>query len=283
MAFLVSLILIGLFYGLVIYQPNASATGDDSPAECMVSDAYKTDIADEPTFATWTSSSSETVTGVCIKTGQGAFNGLKHTGVITQNGAYDSCFSVTGIGTNSVTVTESGLSGCKDISHIDVIVGTQTTPTPTQMPPTPTPTEVPPTPTPTQVPPTPTPTEVPPTPTPTDRPSCDGECVIIIGTPTPTPTTEANPTPTPTTAPTATPTQGTNQPTATPTPGSNIGGGDVLGTTTTEQPKRGTILGVTTYADTGTGAGYTFLGLTGLVLTMTGIYGYRRAKTQKNR
>lgn len=203
------------------------ATAEDSPSECMVSDAYKTEAKDKDVVVSWTSPTGENVTGVCIKSGEVAFDGLKHSRLITQNGAFDACFSIAGIGTSTVSVTESGSSGCKDISHIDVIVGEKPTPTPTMSPtPTLTPTLTS-TPTPTG-----TPTQ---TPTPTGTPSATPTVTL-------TPTAGATPTPTPT---------GQPGPTATPKPedkkDDERGGGDVLGAVT-DDDKPGQILG---YAATG--------------------------------
>lgn len=232
------------------------ATGNDSPVECMVADDYKVDIQENKLSASWSSQSDEIVTGVCIKSGDNAFNGLQHSGLITQNETYNNCFLISGIGTSSVTVSETGKQGCKDISHIDVVVNGQPSPTPTlTMTPkfsptstlTPTPTNTPEA-TPTQtITPSPTPTDVPEvTPTPTDK---------VSPTPTVTPGDVVTPTPTVTLEPSPTPT-GQPEPTATPKPDdkddddddeSGRGGGDVLGETT-DTPTGGQILG---YADTG--------------------------------
>ncbi|MCH8920790.1 MAG: hypothetical protein IIA23_08830, partial [Chloroflexi bacterium] len=72
----------------------------------------------------------------------------------TQDAAdIENCYTITGIGTSSVTVERTGTpsSECQGISHIDVIEGAPTpTPTPTPSTPTPTPgAEASPTPTPT--------------------------------------------------------------------------------------------------------------------------------------
>ena len=108
-------------------------------------------------------STSGVITAVYIKAGTPCYEFLADQTI--------GCYTVTGIGTETVTVTRSG-SGpdCKEISHIEYVIGAPT-PTPTPEP-TPTPT------------PTPEPT---PTPTPTPEP-----------TPTPTPTPEPTPSPTPT-------------------------------------------------------------------------------------
>lgn len=63
------------------------------------------------------------VTGVCIKSGEKMFNGNKHSAVLG-NGTYENeCYKVTGVGTQSVTVTRIGEGkNCQAISHIDVVV-----------------------------------------------------------------------------------------------------------------------------------------------------------------
>ena len=120
------------------------------------------------------------VTGVCIKSGVNMFGG-GHSQLFTQDTAnIESCYTITGIGTSTVTVQRTGSPGstCQGISHIDVMVG-QPTPTPTSTPGS-----------------TPTPTSTPAsTPTPTSTPGS-----------TPTPTSTPGPTETPTTQPTPTPT-----------------------------------------------------------------------------
>ena len=152
-------IAIGAIVAAVLLLGGNQALGDggpDSPAECKTTDeTVETD--------TFTAPPGEVVTGVCIKTGENAFaiNGTadpKHSVLITVDGAYgiNGCFIVSGLGTPTVTVTlDSQVSGCKEVSHIDVNseVAPTPTPTPTTTPtPTPTPTpaaEASPTPTPT--------------------------------------------------------------------------------------------------------------------------------------
>ena len=154
-----------------------------------------------------TSPNGEPIIQVVVKAGANCFtatsDGLIHNG----------CYLVSGIGTDTVTVTRVGTPSpdCQEISHLEGNLG-EVPPTDTPPPPTPTNTEIPPTPTPTDIPPTATPpcvdcdfTPTPPAPTvtptnppPTATPPCeDGrEC-----TPTPTPPCEEcdpKPTPTPT-------------------------------------------------------------------------------------
>lgn len=144
----------------------------------------------------------------------------------TSNGN-DGCYSVSGLGTNTVTVTKIGDGpNCKDISHVEFYVKPATK-TPTKTPvdtatntPTNTPTDTPtntPTNTPTDTP-TNTPTSTPtqpvdtPTNTPTNTPTSP------VDTPTNTPTnTPTTPVDTPTNTPTNTPTSQVNPPADTPT------------------------------------------------------------------
>ena len=180
-----------LFTLIVLNVQTVEGSGVGSPAACV------NDIEGTSNEVTYTVPSGEIITGVCIKSGANMFNGNKHSQVLT-NGDYESgCYTVSGIGTSTVTVVRNGSgSQCQGISHIDVITGSSTptgTPTPT---PTSTPTNTPtPTPTPTSTStPTNTPTQPPtstnsPTPTPTE-------------TPTPTDTSKPTPTETPTVVPT---------------------------------------------------------------------------------
>ncbi|MDP2673840.1 MAG: hypothetical protein Q8Q00_02925 [Dehalococcoidia bacterium] len=102
------------------------------------------DSADQATY----DAGSDIVTGVCIKSGVNMWGG-NHSSLFTSDATNIlACYSVSGIGSSSVTVLRTGApsSTCQAISHIDVIVET---PTPTSTPrPTPTPTPIP-TPTPT--------------------------------------------------------------------------------------------------------------------------------------
>ena len=178
--------------------------------QCLTGDVLK----DERAPFSITAAPGYTITHVAIKAATECF-------IFTSNGpSADGCYSVSGIGTNSISATQLIDSNvCKEISHIEarkcVDCATETpvpptaTPTDTPVPPTSTPTDtpVPPTATPTDtpVPPTATPTDtpVPPTATPTDTP------VPPTATPTETPyIPPSSPTPTDTPVPpTATPTE----------------------------------------------------------------------------
>ncbi len=61
------------------------------------------------------------ITGICIKSGNEAMDGMKHSGLIITDGTIDDCYVVEGLQTNQVTVSSN--SGCKEISHVDYFLG----------------------------------------------------------------------------------------------------------------------------------------------------------------
>ncbi len=85
-----------------------------------------------------------TITAVCIKTGEVAFGTQKHSEIITVDGTYGNgidaddnalgCYTVAGIGTETVSVTitplayrgrnpnNGNLLSCRDISHVDYVL-----------------------------------------------------------------------------------------------------------------------------------------------------------------
>ena len=71
---------------------------------------------------------------VCIKAGNDTFDGftMGHSGPL-MNGTFGSgCYTVTGVGTSSATITRIGPGpGCAGLSHIDVSWVMATSPTPT--------------------------------------------------------------------------------------------------------------------------------------------------------
>lgn len=160
---------------------------------------------------TYTNPSGEIITQVTIKAGSQEQGEACFT--FTADGATN-CYVVNGIGTSSITASDTGNSGCKEISHIEIQLER---PTDTPEPPTATPTDTPepPTATPTDTPepPTETPTDTPepPTETPTDTP----EPPTATPTDTPVPPTE---TPTETPPVTVDPTETVIPPTDTPVP-----------------------------------------------------------------
>lgn len=123
------------------------------------------DQGDDETFTTtFDAPNGQIIAGVCISSGSNMFGGTGHSGVLG-NGTFESgCYTVSGVGTSSLTVARNFSGpGCQGISHLDVVVeGATPTPSPTPTP-TPTPTA---TPTPTGIA-TPTPTVAAATPTPT--------------------------------------------------------------------------------------------------------------------
>jgi hypothetical protein len=122
----------------------ALADGQGSPAACNDGPNVDGNISpDSDDLATHTVAAGNVVTGVCIKSGQE----LGHTGPLA-NGTYDgngnpvapgsptACYTVSGVGTPTVTVTRVGDgSDCQAISHIDVLFEKAApTPTPTNTP-----------------------------------------------------------------------------------------------------------------------------------------------------
>lgn len=201
------------------------------------------DWSDTDYTVTHTAGEDEVIVEVCIF---GAANKENFTSDGTK-----SCWTVTGIGTQSSTAFEDwededdkGSRGCRDISHVSFLVQPKSELTPTPIPTT-TPT------------PDPEPTTTP-TPDPTTTP-----------TPEPTSTPTPKPTSTPTPGPTATPTPG---PTATPTP-----------EPTAELEPEGEVLGVTTdvLAVTGTfstTADVAFRGIFGFTLGFAPYYRLKKSK-----
>ncbi len=149
---------------------HVAGTGG-GPAECNSPNAsvFPSDSGQSVDIISFTAPAGQVITGICIKSGINMFGGTGHSGLITADGVYgeNDCYTVTGMGSSTVTVTRTGTPGsnCQELSHVDYFTDPEPTPTPpTPTPPTPTPpTPTPPTPTP----PTPTPpTPTPPTPTP---------------------------------------------------------------------------------------------------------------------
>lgn len=177
-------------------------------------DAQAGSVLGSNNLVTYNAPSGQYIYSVCVKAS------VEHYTFISDGS--NGCYTVSGIGTGSVTVTRTGSqdSSCQEISHVDVYYGSSlptATPTPTNNPtdsPTATPTS------------TATPTNNPtnsPTATPTPTPTSGGGSGPLAESPTSTPT----PTPYQEETPTATPTvyQGENTPTPTPTSiQSNVGG-----------------------------------------------------------
>ncbi len=120
----VTLVIGALFAAaLLLSGDQAAGEGAGSPTACT--------NADHPgeTTIPFDADSGQIVTGVCIKSGD------LHTAVLG-NGTHLSCYTVSGVGTSTVTVTRTGSPGpsCQEISHIDVLVAPEPTPTPTATP-----------------------------------------------------------------------------------------------------------------------------------------------------
>lgn len=104
-------------------SPVANADGNGSPNECLGTNANvlgsQTGTAD---LVTTDVGAGKVVDGVCIKSGKGMFNGVKHSGVL-DNGTYETdCYKVEGVGTQTAKVTRlKDSNDCKGISHIDVV------------------------------------------------------------------------------------------------------------------------------------------------------------------
>ena len=108
--------------GILVGSGQVSyADGDGS------SDACKTGVkSPENPGNEWVYNADEgmVVEGVCIKSGENMFGGNKHSGVLA-NGTYENgCYTVSGVGTRTVTVkrVREG-NDCQAISHVDVRVG----------------------------------------------------------------------------------------------------------------------------------------------------------------
>jgi len=108
-----------LVLGLVTTQ-FAFADGKDSPAECL--DGLKDDTGGSTTIDV---GAGNMITGICIKSGNEAFEEWKHSGLITEDGTVgdgyfeNECYTIIGIESHTVTITETGNDVCKAISHVD--------------------------------------------------------------------------------------------------------------------------------------------------------------------
>lgn len=264
-----------LFVSSLGYKSSLAVGGRNDECVDAQTTGYDGGTEDSRSFTT---PGGEVISGVCIKSGPNMF-GDGHSEALGSNSNYElnDCYTVSGIGTTSVTVTRNfDSSECQGISHIDIYYSaSQATPTPTTQI-TPTPTDDPsPTPTPTETI-TPTPTESV-TPTPTE---------VLTPTPTeqvtPTPTDSVTPTPTGTITPT---------PTSTPTPTPT---GQVAGTSTSSDSGgdpgdpgdpgdsgqvQGLVLGASTLAATGIESEPLFM--LGMILIGISLYGYGAPKIFK--
>jgi hypothetical protein len=117
--------LAAFFGGGILSSSPALAQG---AGNCLGGDATKT--PDDPgDTVILTAPAGQVITTVAIKAGNPCIE-------FTADGTMG-CYTVSGIGTNSVTVTRSG-SGptCKEISHIEFLTSTEPPPTTTETIPT---------------------------------------------------------------------------------------------------------------------------------------------------
>jgi len=144
-------LLLGTLVGILLLSLNTSqlvfASGDDSPLECVNFDFKDDNIPDATTSSSF-DAGTDIITGVCIKSGAFSFgpdNQDQHSELIGLDGTYgnamgmitnpsppppkimgviatDVCFTVEGLGTSEVTVTEVDYEGCKDLSHVEYFI-----------------------------------------------------------------------------------------------------------------------------------------------------------------
>ena len=117
---------LGLVFSLFALAAPVFADGDDSPAACDTAiNVDAEDAGQSEDEVTYEAASGEIVTGLCIKSGNDAFGpDNKHSDLITADGTVGfGCYTVTGIGTDSVSVTKLDSDNCHGISHIDVVTG----------------------------------------------------------------------------------------------------------------------------------------------------------------
>ena len=140
---LLAVISLALSTAALVAPAVVLADGADSPPECTaLVGNVDGGAGDEVTV---TAPEGQVVDAICIKSGEGAIEGEKHSGLIIADGTIDDCYIVEGLGTDEVTVTRVDDEDCHGISHVDFRVATAPTPTPTPTPvvPTPTPTATP--------------------------------------------------------------------------------------------------------------------------------------------
>ena len=117
---------LGILTGILLLSLNTSqfvfADGDDSPAECK---GGPTDESGGNTILD--AGVGNIIPTICIKSGETSFGLLKHSGEINADGTYgdgdvsNTCYIVSGLGTQMVSVTFTDDDGCHDISHVDYL------------------------------------------------------------------------------------------------------------------------------------------------------------------
>jgi len=129
---------VAFFSAILILNPLAAfATGEGTPAN---GECDNPNIKNESPLGgsdTHNAGAGNTITGLCIKDGSGAFaleicgNGNKHSCLLTAPGSYSvgigNCYQVMGIGTQQATVSENfgGSSGgfnCGELSHVEYFI-----------------------------------------------------------------------------------------------------------------------------------------------------------------
>jgi hypothetical protein len=105
---------------LPLIAAPAFADGDGSPEACKT--GIQATGGDD--LRTYTADEGKVVDGVCIKAGS------LHTGVLG-NGTHGRCYTISGVGTRTVTVERTGEPSptCQELSHVDVVVRDKTTTT----------------------------------------------------------------------------------------------------------------------------------------------------------
>ena len=119
---------IGVVFAVIIVMQasntvKVSADGNGTPAACETT----INISGNANNLSYTDPNGNPIDGVCIKSGNNMFGANKHSDPLT-NGTYENgCYTVTGVGTSTVTVIRNFDSNtCQGLSHVDVIVGSPT-------------------------------------------------------------------------------------------------------------------------------------------------------------
>jgi len=86
----------------------------------------KTEVTDA--FSTTTTTYGFVVGSICVKAGTSTFS-TEHNETFG-NG----CYTVSGLGTNTITLSETGAAGCKDVSYFTVYPGADHSPPPSPSP-----------------------------------------------------------------------------------------------------------------------------------------------------
>jgi len=114
-----------LLLGTVTSSQFAFADGNGSIPACEGSPTD--DWANSETSNVYDAGAGNTIDEICIKDGKDSFGNSQHSGLITVDGTYgdgdfpDTCYTISGLGFQIVTVTETGAAGCMGISHVDGI------------------------------------------------------------------------------------------------------------------------------------------------------------------